>query len=748
MYKKFVAILLLLALLLTSCGDSAAEELLQEDASVGMEQNGEDAVVEWTINEYALPDADEALTTEILQEGQEASEIICGMVDNTVFRVVELNEGMEQIGVCIQKLEKPYEDWHHYPIYREEWLEGMNCYVSGVTLGQDGSVYTLLRSWDGSGNENYFMSRWTEQGEYTVTRIENENINGEFVTNTALCWVDKNENSYFSSSGGIHYFDKAYAVMKEWQDTGYVFQMMEHTEENIIYLCGCAIDGYFRIWTMEEKEPLFVADDLFMNQNGTVVFADAENGFLCTPEGIWEFSIKDGSYEQNISFYEQGYAIKRIYGGRIQNDILTVVAQSDGKLVLLEKVVDTKVQDKVALELATLVSTPFLREAIVAFNKKSDQCYIELREPEEGEEYSDFKTRIQAEISSGKGPDLFTNSIMDIEVAVEKGISQNLSQYFTAQKEELLENVRALGEMDGEIYAVPYSFGVNALVTSAEAVGERKNWNLKELMNTVQTSGAEAVLGCYEGAELFSSLTMYTGSNDEMLDWENARVTFDSENVVSVLEFAKEYRDTGTWENREIRIVEGDVLATTESITDLSGAKKMEALFQGAEVYIGYPVTDDRNGNVVWGFTISINTACDHSEEALAFIRYLLSPETQDMLARDACDNELGSSGFPVLSEALENMFSYAEAQWEEVSPNHTITVICGGYEYVEQPLSQESLEKLKDLLYHARPTVHDTEGISHIIEEETPAFFAGEKSAQEVLDIVQNRAQLYMDEK
>lgn len=37
---------------------------------------------------------------------------------------------------------------------------------------------------------------------------------------------------------------------------------------------------------------------------------------------------------------------------------------------------------------------------------------------------------------------------------------------------------------------------------------------------------------------------------------------------------------------------------------------------------------------------------------------------------------------------------------------------------------------------------------ISDIFTEELPAFYAGDKSAEEVADIIQSRVQLYLDEK
>lgn len=743
MRKKVIIVITMLSFLFTACGRQVTERQPEQKEETVSEQDMTEKI-KWSLQEIELPDADAALADMISKGGKSPSEQVCGMVGETIYRIVTLyGFGLDIVGTCIQRLEPPYMSWENTPILNSEWTDSSYCYVRAVALGQDGSVHMLLKD-----NENYYMARWMEETGFVVDLISDEYLSEEFLSGIAAFYVDGDNTSYFATSGGLEYFDAEFSEKKQSKSSDYIWQITENAAaEETVYLCGSSIDGRFRIWTIADKEPIFSSEDVFMSFTDKVVFANETEGFLCNTDGIWTFELENKQMEERITFREQGYTVSKVCGATIKADgTLMMLVVIDGEHVLLKSVEDKGWQDKVELELATLVPTPFLQEAIIDFNKNSDSCHINLRVPAEGEEYSDFKTRIQAEISSGGGPALFTNYVVDLTTGVEKGILRNLTEDFAEKKDEMLENVRAIGEVNGECYAIPYSFGVNTLVISADMVGEKESWNYEEMMQCVQSGEAEAVVSCYEGAALFDVLTMYANAEGGLVDWENKKSYLNSERALSLLNFAREYGDMGDWSDRGLRIVEGEVLTILTSMVSLDEAQSMEALFQGKEVYIGFPVENRENGNIVWGDTIAINQACEYQEEAVAFIRYLLEEETQNKLAKDAYGNTLGSSGFPVHVNALENMFLYAEEQQED-SHESTIIVNYGGYEYEKKALTADSLEKLQKLLYNAKPAASNTSAISDIIWEETPAYFSGEKSGKEVLDIVQNRAQLYLDE-
>ena len=63
------------------------------------------------------------------------------------------------------------------------------------------------------------------------------------------------------------------------------------------------------------------------------------------------------------------------------------------------------------------------------------------------------------------------------------------------------------------------------------------------------------------------------------------------------------------------------------------------------------------------------------------------------------------------------------------------------------EPVEHDQLKQLFEMLLNARLKENNVDGLFDIILEETPAYFTGGKTAEEVCDIVQNRVQLYLDE-
>ena len=68
------------------------------------------------------------------------------------------------------------------------------------------------------------------------------------------------------------------------------------------------------------------------------------------------------------------------------------------------------------------------------------------------------------------------------------------------------------------------------------------------------------------------------------------------------------------------------------------------------------------------------------------------------------------------------------------------------GIDYETAPITEKQAEVFCYLLEHAYPYKYKT-AISEIVYAELPAYFCGEKSAEEVAKILDNRIQLYLDE-
>ena len=63
-------------------------------------------------------------------------------------------------------------------------------------------------------------------------------------------------------------------------------------------------------------------------------------------------------------------------------------------------------------------------------------------------------------------------------------------------------------------------------------------------------------------------------------------------------------------------------------------------------------------------------------------------------------------------------------------------------------PATEEDIKKLQELLENAAAPDMRSEEVLNIIMEEAEPYLAGEKTAEEAAQVIQNRMQLYMSEK
>jgi hypothetical protein len=74
-------------------------------------------------------------------------------------------------------------------------------------------------------------------------------------------------------------------------------------------------------------------------------------------------------------------------------------------------------------------------------------------------------------------------------------------------------------------------------------------------------------------------------------------------------------------------------------------------------------------------------------------------------------------------------------------------TSYIGDTEYTLDPLTQAQLDEFKDYINGAAISGNYDSDIMNIITEEASAYFAGDKSAEEVTKLIQNRVSIYLGE-
>lgn len=805
MKKKVLAVGLLFCILFGGCDKdgSSTDNPGGKNDGTNMAVNFAIAEKEWMLNDISVPDAEEALA-DLAAENANYNVILQDVAGDTLYRLVSLHtiaEGQVTAEYVVQKLSAPYEAWENIKLSTNSWGAEEVLYPTECTLKpymeEDGSIHLVLK-----GAETYYVCEWSEEeGQKSRALPANSLITElEEYWVTSFPWYDGDKKIYVSTWQGLTIYDEGLTaeIPSKMIPEGVVFQFSQNPFTDSMLLIGAAgesltasetswgvRDGGFSVWSTEAKEPLYVAKSdagtaihemgCFMDYDDYVVWASHKEGFLCTSNGIWWFSMGEEPGEEDderkmlFDYMVNGYGYEdpartgSVRASLREDGSLLMLMQAlDGTFILRELVSREKTGDKQLVEIAITAESTAFERAVVDFNKQNEMYEVVLRRPEGGEDWDDYRARIQAEMSGGGGPDVVASTVLDMRAAAKQGYLMDLTKGFEEYKSQLIPSVWNAGEIGGKLYGISHTFNVNTLIASKDVVGDRTSWTLEEAMELTRQTGADAFLHDITGiseATLFWQMGLLFGNSKTLVDWENMTCNLNGEEAKALLAFVEQYTgqdDPG--KNEFERIHDGELMTATLYMTDPSAIQIMAALLENKEVYIGYPTEDGGSGHIIGCVSYMVNQSSPVRDGAVAFLKYLLSEEVQNRRVEDWID--LGYSymdGFPVRVDSMEWVYDELlenaneavneEDQEEEEWEKHKKWGSYNGVEFMKEPVTVEQVEAFRRVLETARTNYNYSGELVPILESEFPAYLSGGKTADEVLDIVQNRAQLYINE-
>ena len=307
-----------------------------------------------------------------------------------------------------------------------------------------------------------------------------------------------------------------------------------------------------------------------------------------------------------------------------------------------------------------------------------------------------------------------------------------------------------------ELTLAYYYAGVeySALIASKELC-PTGTWTWEEAVDLLEKLEQEgrpvhAVTNGWGGTSALSGSNLLCGfflrdlEHCSLLDLENGKAYFDTEEFCHLLEICKRYSEKenasesgNTVMNDNIgaetrkQLKQGEILCYTPvgiGLADfISFSEDMADLGEDYHV-VGYP-TDGGNGRFMRCTEgAAINSFSYHREAAEEFIRYIVSQEAQ--MVADA----------PVRRDTYE----------ERVVKSDTVYWTIPGGKMIKVYAKSDKTSYLPEYLELLEQCTRDSgmlDMLKDIIREETEAFFSGNKDARAVADTIQSRVQIYLDE-
>ena len=629
MKKRWISVLAAVCLLLGAC--SAKPDDLKKQAEQGQEITENETQTELRLNPIELPDADIALT-DIIPEGGRSYGVKWGVAGENVYRLVHISSSSDECptdaGFCVQVLKPPYTDWENHLITPEDWVEGKSfqpwIWTFAEYFSGDGVLHMLLKDQEGASS----VGRWSLE-ECSVTVLEGEGVQEEFFNDKVPeIWSTGEEFGnyflYMQQNQDMEYQYHALWLDKDGQEKsgmpqpseGCVCQVEVNPFSGAAYMFGLPAGGIvegaggavsfdgFAIWKEGEANPVFTSWDAAMTPINKAVFCSETEGYLCNGSEVWKFSLEEQSMKEifHAGDLELFHKMLTCHGVSVREDGSLLMlsegmynAEGKGTCFLWELSEQAVQEDKEKKELVLAVTTDSSYKQLVwDFNMQSEDYRIVLRTAKQGEDFEDYRTQLQAEMAAGGGPDLLvTGQAVNLESAARKGYLLDLTEYLEGYEEELLPAAWKTGQVDGKLYALPHACGINTLVVSQDAAGDRGSWTLQEAMQCMEESNALFFAGMDGEGALFYYLGLSTESNKNLVDWENGVSSLKSGEAEALLEFTVKYTDLdSTYANSARRISEGEGLAFLQYLYNVNAMKLAAAVFRNEEAYIGFPAED------------------------------------------------------------------------------------------------------------------------------------------------------------
>ena len=379
----------------------------------------------------------------------------------------------------------------------------------------------------------------------------------------------------------------------------------------------------------------------------------------------------------------------------------------------------------------------WLSEKVALFNQKSRDYHVVLESCGYGNDVEDYARLTSVQVGAGKGPDILCGSelLQDyVSGMMEKGALEELNPYMEAsgiREEDYFPLAFSAWRQGEKIYSVTPKMDIYYEEMDAEVLGSAEPPEIETLADALLAREESAVYRQGLTSEgLLNTFLQGSESLWGMVDWKAGSCDFNTPLFEKLLEAARRYGydDRRTLEQEITRRIKMEVYFHFSSPAEQreEGTVYVGTLFDDGCHVVSYPL-----------YAMAINSNSPHKEGAWEFIEFLLGEEVQYR------------EEFYLLPVHRESFDKWLEWElWWLTEPRYEDN--GKGYipVYHGENTSAEKVNAYKKAIEDARPLPIQTAPILKIIQEEAEDYFNGSKNAEEVSRVINNRVQLYLDER
>ena len=528
---------------------------------------------------------------------------------------------------------------------------------------------------------------------------------------------------------------------------------------NLFYLEGSFSDAWVRVLYQGTREwvelpglpEMFSANDFFLTGEGKI--------FVNADDALYEYD-PENAHSTAVLRFAESYLDKNSIKDFIYLDeehfiVIGFDLQTDSEMYLLTRTPVEEMPHKQTIVLASLFPSANLEKAVTQFNRMSEE-YIVVIERYGAGLYGDYDrtqaaiTRLDSSLVSSNSPDLLDLNMLTVATYAEKNALADLYPYLEKSSllkpEDYLENVIEGYTVNGRLVCLPVSFYLQAVIGRASQVGSEPGWTFEDL-NTV--------LEKYPNMKLFRRNFMfyyfvYDYYLNTFIDFETGECNFDSDEFREFVQWINNYSlsaDSPFAYEYMYGYMPADMLLDEQVFPDFNELNYQRMRFGGDVTFIGY-VT--KMGTPSYNYQandpVGILEHSKHKDGAWAFLEYFLFNSGNNV-----------EHGFPTNRNALIEMAQAAMKKVQEIDMGNGEVYINNpvGSRYLDNELvpiyapTQEEVDIMLEAIENIDFTqVSSFDGVVSILMDELELYYNGQKSLEEVTQIINNRVQLMVNER
>ena len=545
--------------------------------------------------------------------------------------------------------------------------------------------------------------------------------------------------------------------------------------DHLLQLNRTSKEGVYQVYDLSAENGVsYCGDFTAPTKWGKFHYYNGEQ-FFDNETGIWCLNKSTGTWD-NIILWENTGIDKTDSPSDIRiasknHDMVLALGRNMKNISLFKVGADPKV-GKTSLLLVGQFIPEEVIWAIQKYNSENSQYVIEYKTFEDllsSDDYLDQDGWIDFEaydnaifdylwkaIRNGDGPDIllrFPNeggSRYDSRFYEFGGLLQDLAPFVEKEnaswKELYYSNLFQVMQNGEYLYSIPYSFEmVNYVISGNDKSIADIQPTYSEWLKYMDANANGRVLLPMTGQDYLRESLIFDSAS--FIDEENHVSLFSSQEFKDLLRLAKDYCMTiDEWNNGNSREtilstnrIQGDYIKSIIDQYDHSS----EGPFYGL-------ISKDGGHACLSCESISITSNCKDTNAAWEFIKLLLSSDVQEYSLNQDDYSAISRSRFPVLRSSVDYLLDFEvnpkdhESYWEyyysDVEDNWSIEMLT--------PITKEDAQKVHDFIASVDYVSYCDIEIIDVIMEETAPYFAGQKSIDDVVSIIDNRVQTILGER